>query len=346
MLLAKDQEHILKHSKGLWEELRGKSVFITGGTGFFGKWLLESFVLANEKFNLNAKVVVLSRNPNAFRRKFPHFNASLSIEYHQGDVRNFGFVRSKFDYIIHAATDADEKLNIENPLLMLDTIIGGTRRTLEFAKHCGAKRFLLISSGAIYGEQPSELSHIPEEYSSSPNLIHPASAYGEAKRHSELLCSIYQKQFGLETIIARPFAFVGPYLNLNIHFAIGNFIRDGLSGNVIHVLGDGTPYRSYLYAADLAIWLWTILVRGKIGRIYNVGSDKEISIANVAKQVGSCFSRQFEVIVHQSPIPETLAKRYVPSIDRAKKELELQCWIDLEEALQRTIEFHRTYWEL
>ncbi|MBA7696316.1 dTDP-glucose 4,6-dehydratase [subsurface metagenome] len=176
----------------------------------------------------------------------------------------------------------------------------------------------------------------------APDSTHSMSAYGQAKRMAELLCSIYQNQHGLEVVIARCFAFVGPYLNLDIHYAVGNFIRDGLNGKTIQVLGDGSPLRSYLYAADLAIWLWTILLKGQSGRAYNVGSDKEINIADLALRVSKYFPQRPEVKIAQTPVPSKAPERYVPCIDRAKKELKLQCWIELDEAIRRTIDFYKS----
>lgn len=342
-VLLQDLDHILEHTKALWEDLREKKVFITGGTGFFGKWLLESFVWANDQLKLNAQMVVLSRDPNFFKTRYPHLAEASGITFHQGDVRNFEFPRERFDFIIHAATDASAQLNIENPLLMVDTIVDGTRRTLEFARHCGTKRFLLISSGAVYGKQPPDLSHIPEDHSDAPDTTQPASAYGEAKRLAELLCSIYQKQYDLEITIARCFAFVGPYLNLNIHYAVGNFIRDGLAGGPISVSGDGTPYRSYLYAADLAIWLWTILFRGAPGEAYNVGSEDAISIRDLAYEVSAAFPNSAKVVIAKSPLVGQPAERYVPSIKKARIRLGLDSWINLQEALHRTIKWNQSF---
>src|SRR5260370_33188789 len=100
----------------------------------------------------------------------------------------------------------------------------------------------------------------------APDTMDANSAYGEGKRMAELLCAIYRKSYGIETKIARGFAFVGPYMQLDTHFAIGNFVSDSLAGQCIEVRGDGTPLRSYLYASDLMVWLWTILTRGKAGR--------------------------------------------------------------------------------
>ena len=339
--LSQDLDHILKHTKTLWEDLREKKIFVTGGTGFFGKWLLESFAWADDQLDLNSRMHVLSRNPDSFKARYPHLAEASGVRFHQGDVRNFDFPHEKFDFIIHAATDASAQLNAENPLLMVDTIVEGTRRTLEFARHCGAKRFLLTSSGAVYGRQPPDLSHVPEDYSGAPDPTQPGSAYGEAKRLAELLCSVYQKEYDLKITIARCFAFVGPYLPLDIHYAIGNFIRDGLAGGPIYVAGDGTPYRSYLYAADLAIWLWTLLFREESGEAYNVGSEDAITIKDLGSKVASSFKNSPNVVIAKSPIPCRPTERYVPSIKKARESLGLSSWINLKEALQRTIKWNR-----
>jgi len=340
--LNKDLEYILHHTEGLWEELRGRRLFITGGTGFFGCWLLESFVWANDKLKLNAEAHVLARNPSVLQKKASHLANHPSVHLHAGDVRSFAFPEGEFSHIIHAATEASASLNNENPLLMLDTIVEGMRRTLEFARCCGAQKFLLISSGAVYGKQPPDITHILEDYNGAPDMQDPRSAYGEGKRLAELLCAVYSKQYDIETKIARCFAFVGPYLPLDKHFAIGNFIRDGLRGGLIRINGDGTPYRSYLYAADLAIWLWTILVRGKSCRPYNIGSERDITIAALAQTVAGCYQSPVKVAIIGKPMKGQLAERYVPSTHRARTELRLSEAIDLKESILRTIHWHKT----
>jgi nucleoside-diphosphate-sugar epimerase len=100
--------------------------------------------------------------------------------------------------------------SIKNPLLMFETIVEGTRRTLEFARTHEVCKFLITSSGAVYGKQPPEMTHIPEDYPGAPDPMDPNSAYGEGKRAAEMLCRLYARQFGLETKVARCFAFVGP----------------------------------------------------------------------------------------------------------------------------------------
>lgn len=334
--LAEDLDHIFENTYDLWSDLESQRIFITGGTGFFGRWLLESLIWANDKQKLGVEILVLTRNQQAFEEKAPHLVAHPAIQFCVGDVRSFTFPEGSFSHVIHAATEASAKLNQETPLLMLDVIVQGTRRVLEFSRYCGARKFLLTSSGAVYGKQPPNMTHIPEGYQGAPDTMDVRSAYGEGKRMAELLCSIYAKEYGIETKIARCFAFVGPHLPLDGDFAIGNFIRDGIQGRSIRVNGDGTPYRSYLYAADLAIWLWTILVNGAVCYPYNVGSDREITILDLANSVSRLFDLKSETLVGQKPIPGKSPEWYVPSVNRAMVGLNLQPLISLDKAISRT----------
>ena len=339
--LAVDLDHILSHTRVHWEELRNQKIFITGGTGFIGCWLLESFVWANDNLDLNASILVLTRNYDMFQKRVPHLAANPAIQFHIGDVRNFDFPEGEFSHIIHAATSASTKLNDEDPLLTFETIFEGTRHTLDFAAQCHSPKFLLTSSGAVYGRQPENMTHIPEDYCGAPDPTDPNAGYGEGKRAAELLCALYSKKYGMRTKIARCFAFVGPYLPLDIHYAIGNFIRDALRGGPILVKGDGTPHRSYLYAADLAIWLWTILLKGESCRAYNVGSEDAVSIAEVANVVAQSFVKPMEVRIAKMPDPSKPVERYVPATKMALEHCNLRQTIDLEVGIKRTILSHR-----
>jgi nucleoside-diphosphate-sugar epimerase len=147
---------------------------------------------------------------------------------------------------------------------------------------------------------------------------------------------LYAQGSGLEPKIARCFAFVGPYLPLDIHYAIGNFIRDALRGGPIVVQGDGTSYRSYLYAADLAIWLWTILMSGRACRPYNVGSDQSISVGNLANAVRDLVNPKAAVVVSHLPDPASHPARYVPRVQRASTELGLGQSYSLDNSIQLT----------
>ncbi len=330
-----DLQHVLEHTRGLWEELRGNRVFVTGGTGFFGCWLLETFSFANDQLRLGAQMVCLTRDAAAFARKAPHLAAHAGIRLLHGDVRQFDFPAGEFSHVIHAGTTSAGHVA---PLEEFDTIVAGTRRVLDFAVASHAQKFLFTSSGAVYGKQPSDLTHVPETYPGAPDPCNPRVAYDEAKRTAELLCSIYsQGKHRLETKIARCFAFVGPHLPLDAHFAIGNFINDGLHGRAITVRGDGTPHRSYLYAADLMIWLWTILIRGRACYPYNVGSEDDLSISQLAHVVAASFTPVPAVRIETPPTADKPADRFVPATTRARNDLGLVQRIDLPAAIMKTI---------
>ena len=336
--LSADLDMVLRRTRPIWEDLRGRRLFVTGGTGFFGCWLLETFAWANERCGLGAEMLVLTRKLDAFRAKAPHLAERKDIQFHQGSVENFTFPAGEFSHIIHAATD-----NTADEWGLYQSIVSGTQRALEFAGSCKAKKFLLTGSGAVYGTQPSDLTHVGEDYQGAPDVskLTLASARGEGKRVAELLCARYGSRFGVETKIARCFAFIGPYMPLDSYLAIGNFIGDVLAGRPIQIKGDGTPFRSYLYMADLAAWLWTILIRGTSNRPYNVGSSHALTIAETAQTVARVLGGNTRVIIAQKPKPNQPAQHYVPNINRAAEELDLDQWTQLEDAIRATAAWHR-----
>jgi len=332
-----DLDHILQHAD--LSALRGERVFITGGTGFFGCWLLESFLHAKRELGLNAHSTVLTRDPAAFTQKAPHLANDKAITLLAGDVKSYEFPAAHHRFIIHAATDSGEKQTNSTPDELRAAIAGGTRHTLRFAAATGASRLLYTSSGAVYGPQPPSLTHIPESYegrASADNI------YGSAKLESEELCLQHSRtsQPQLESSIARCFAFLGPHLPLDAHFAAGNFIRDAMTGKPLHIKGDGTPRRSYLYAADLMIWLWTMLLHAPGGRTYNVGSEESISIAELAAITVTTLRPGLAVQIDQKAVPGAPIAQYVPSTQRAQQELGLQTRIPLDEAIRRTAAWH------
>ena len=335
-----DLDLMLNIKPEIWKALSSKSLFITGGTGFFGIWILSAIKEAFDKGLCEIKVVALSRNPESFLKKHSQFRNLSWLTFCAGNVENFVFPEQNFDYLIHAATDASNTLNIDFPIEMLETNIQGTRRILDFALHNNIPRILYVSSGAVYGDQPAEIKNIDEDFLGSPNPLKFNSAYGEGKRVGELLCNLYSLKFGISFSTARCFAFIGPYLPLDAHFAIGNFILDGLKGNQISVNGDGTPQRSYLYAADLVVWLLVILLKGEDRQAYNVGSDEALSIEQLAKSISSFFSHKPEVGIKGKKGLGPIQK-YVPLIDKAKKQLDLQVYTPLKEGIKKTIDFNR-----
>src|SRR5258705_2489922 len=260
-LSARDLDHVLEHASPAWDEPRGARILMTGGTGFFGRWLVESLLHADDRLGLGTSLVLLSRDPAAFGRRAPHLVASSRVTLIEGDVRTFVPTLNAYTHLVHGAHDTTGTLNVERPIEMFDTIAAGTRHVLDVAARASVGRVLLLSSGAVYGRQPSALTHIPESYLGAPDQLDLSQAYAEGKRVAELLGAAAVVHAGLDVVIALCFAFVGSHLHLDAHFAAGTFVLEALHDEVIRVAGDRSAYRSYLHAADLAVLLWTLIVR-------------------------------------------------------------------------------------
>jgi dTDP-glucose 4,6-dehydratase len=349
-LPPEDLDHVLEHTRPLWEEMRGQRLFITGGTGFFGTWLLESLIAANRHYGIGASAVTLTRDPGGFASRAPHITGDPAVQLVCGSVATFNPIAvardfAHFDAVIHLATEADLAAVLARPLDAIDVIAGGTRRALDLAERTGVRRFLLTSSGSVYARQAAGGKPIEESLAAAPDPTDMDQAYaigGEAKRQAEALCAAWARQRGTAALIARCFTFVGPGMPMSGKFAIGNFIEDALAGRPITIQGDGTPVRSYLYAADLTIWLWTILLRGVSGRSYNVGSARTVTLRELARSVASVLGSAAGVRVLTAPDPAGPVDYYVPSTLRAQNELGLSESISLEEALRRTAAWRRT----
>ena len=338
-LAAEDLAHILKHARKPFESLRDARLFITGGTGFFGHWLLESLLHANRKFDLNIRATVLTRSAATFHAKSPHIASDSAITLLEGDIRTFTFPADPHTHIVHAATDSGGQQANRPAYELAESILAGTQHVLRFAQRTGATRLLYTSTGAVYGRSTT-LLHTPETYSGAPDPLLLQSSYDEAKRMAEHLCIAYSANTQLEPIIARCFAFVGPHLPLDQHFAIGNFIGAALANKPIHIKGDGTPRRSWLYMADLAIWLWTLLTDGQPNRAYNVGSDEGMTIAEAARLTAATLNPTLPIQIDGVPNPSAPLNSYVPDITRSRNELGLSITVPLTESLRRTAAWH------
>jgi len=318
-----------------WRAFKGLKIFLTGGTGFFGKALLRNHLSLD--CSVACEIAVLSRHPEQFLAAYPEFSGHSSITFLKGDIQQRDSLPwdQTFTHVLHAATESTIGPSL-TPLQRYDQIVEGTRNILDLSVATGACRFLLTSSGAIYGPQPADLAAIPEDWRGSPKLAEPSTAYGQAKRAAEHLCALFGEQHGLETVVARCFAFVGADLPLNVHFAIGNFIRDALTADAITVSGNGSPLRTYLDQSDLAHWLCTLLEHGRPGQAYNVGSDEVVSMAALAHLVRDILAPDKPVRIMGQPDPGAARNRYVPDIRKAQQQLDLRVTVPLAEAIRRT----------
>jgi dTDP-glucose 4,6-dehydratase len=314
-----------------------KKILLTGGTGFFGSALLNHLnKLPAVQLGL-LKVDVLSRDPGSFLIRCPEFAHRPWLSFVRGDIEDPVCLPhgNSYSHVLHAAADSTLGPTL-SAAQRRRQIVDGTTHILEFAHTTGARRFLYASSGAVYAPRAPGVLHISE----AAPLVSPEDTadggYGASKVRAEQLCAEFCRAHGIELVIARCFAFVGPDLPLNVHFAIGNFIRDALYGDAITVQGDGSPVRSYMHQDDLARLLLALLLGKTAHAIYNVGSDQAISIRDLAHLVRDQLApgKPVNILgVAQSGSPRNT---YVPNIDRARSDLGFDLARDLMTALQST----------
>jgi len=347
-IAREDLEQVTRLIESCMYQWKSARILVTGATGFFGNWLLETFHHANQTLGLGAELVGVGSLAEDFAMRCPNLLGLDDITLINADIRQLGSeLRSqlpdwgqRIDALIHAAIHVDSTTYDRQPLSTLETGVLGVWEALELARQAKVRRFLFVSSGAVYGSQPAATQYLYEDHGAHLDSASHQSAYAEGKRIGETLCAGYLREHGLPVTIARPFAFVGPHLPLDRQFAIGNFMRDALGGRPIIVQSDGTPVRSYLYAADLAVWLWTILGRGALGRPYNVGSDKAVTLREVAELVSTVASAGGSVDIRGTAASGP-SSRYVPSTLRARLELGLAETVPLEDAIRRTMNWYR-----
>ncbi|MFV9654436.1 NAD-dependent epimerase/dehydratase family protein [Pseudomonas sp. NY15366] len=312
----------------LVEGYRGRHLLLTGGTGFFGLWLLALVEELNRRGS-GVEVTVVSRDPARFLALAPHYRACAWLHWLASDIRHLHELPGHpVDLILHAAADTSATAHAR-PLELFDTIVEGARRVFELARRDGA-RVLLTGSGAQYGRLPDGCG-VSESFSGACISNSAISAYAEAKRAQETLGAIYAQEHGIDVILTRCFAFSGPGLALDAHFAIGNFVRDALRAEAIVLNSSGEAMRSYLHGSDMAVWLLTLLLKGERGCAYNVGSDDALSVADLARRVAAKLAPGKPLRILGQPDGNGRSF-YVPNIARAR-ELGLDVWTSLDQSI-------------
>ena len=333
--ILSDLEEINQNSASDLEEIVNKPLVITGASGFVGTWLTLSWVSARKKLDGCGQLLITSRNPQSLRPLTTVIDERSPITAVASDIRHLRIPNEfRNGKLIHAATPASAALNSNDPSAMLKIIIEGQERVLAEALRVNNK-VLFLSSGAVYGRQPLDLSHLPETWEGAPQIGDSASAYHEGKRVAELMGNIAADKQGLNFVTARLFAFIAPFLPLGTHFAAGNFIRDAVTSDQIEIQSGGGSIRSYLYATDLCSSLWALLSRGESMHAYNVGSEQEITITELANEVANCTNQNVKVVIRGIDTPENV-NRYVPSVKKIFEELGISQSVPLQQALLQT----------
>jgi len=310
------------------------NLFVTGGTGFFGKALLRYWQNNHPIFE---KMYFLSRSPDTFLENYSDLVKGLPIDFVKGDILNLSKVNidQDLDVILHAATDS----TIGPTMGRLDVyhqITHGSEEVLKFATIHNCKKFVLTSSGGVYGVQPPHLEKIPEDYLGMPDPLDPNSAYGIGKRAAEHLTALYADKYKFDYVIARCFAFVGEDLPLDKHFAVGNFILNSLNKEKIMIKSDGSAKRSYLYQEDLAFLINYLCEKKCKYKVYNVGAQDEISIKELAYLVRNTCDKKIEVEINKKS-NGSKNNRYIPDTRRIRDLVYPKKLLETKKSVEETI---------
>lgn len=310
----------------MWSLLKNKRIFATGCTGFIGTWIIHSFLHINLKYNLGSELHCLTRNKKKNQDKYP------GVHFIEGDIENFNHPSGEFGFIIHGATEVASYQQNTDHSALLDVSYFGTKRIIEFAKKSGSKKILFLSSGAAYGTQPMELYRLDESYMGAPDITKSKSNYGEAKRVGELL--LFNQ--AISSTSARIFATCGPFLPQESTFAFSNFMDAVVSNTNIKINSNGRTTRSYLYISDLTLWLWILLLKGRDKEIYNVGSEDEISISDLAHAIKNTLNSKVEIEVLGKELD---FNRFIPSNKKIRSEFKINNFVSLENGIKKSHEF-------
>ena len=327
IIVKEDLERAASHLS-FFKPLQDANIFISGGTGFVGTWLAELAAYLNDRHGWGMRLFLLSRRISEFIAKAPHLAIRQDITLIERDVRSVFDIPQEVQWVIHLAASPDNREHASDPLKTMQVISGGTQNMLESTTRLPhLKKFLNVSSGLVECVVANASS---------------ANAYVEAKRFAETLCAVYRSQHRLPIVNVRPFAFMGPYQKLDRPWAVNNFMRDALLGGPIRILGDGETIRSYMYASDMAVWLFAILANGESGKSYNVGSPHGIHLKDLARKIADqCGPARLEIFSRAEGALKTGASRFVPDLSLCEKELGLRLAVDLDEAICRTMAWNK-----
>lgn len=332
-VVAQPAGAITPASKQLVEKLTGSRILITGGTGFVGTAILATLdAAATSSSRIDVAIASRARPAEAANEVFRRLRPSwIPLDVSQGFE-----VPGSFDFVIHAASSSLAPPRGASPLASIDTIVGGTRNLIDWASHqVNPVRILHTSSGAVYGLQPPDMPAIPEGWAGEPVFASDTGGYAEAKRMAEYMLLLATRAGMIDAVNARLFAFVGPSLPRDAHFAVGNFLRDALAGGPVVIAGTGAPVRSYLYQEDMALWILKAMLAGESGRAYNVGSAEGRTLLDVATIVASAAGVGLEC--RGDPSADGARERYVPDVQRTTRELGVLEWTSLEDAIAMTL---------
>jgi dTDP-glucose 4,6-dehydratase len=334
-MLIKSDIDLLLSSGRTFQEFDGSKITILGGTGFIGQWLVQALREFENSFGFAAEISVITRDMKAARALFANFDCPTP-EFIEFDFATGSIDLDISDFFVNGATPSRKITGLENSDAVYTSTVNASESIIRSAiKHGNRPRILNLSSGIVYGPQDLNVSNQTE----GPISLKPdsRSGYLNAKLASEAIFSESVAAGIANSISPRLFAFMGPGIALNEHFAVGNFLRDGLNGEPIAIQGSPSTMRSYLYPTDLVIWILSALLNPKDLNV-NIGSEMPVNMLELASLISDMTSKKGVRVVNDDKV----ASCYVPATAAFRDNYGVSETVNLETGLAHWIEWLTT----
>ncbi len=307
-------------------------VLITGGAGFLGSHLCDRLLTEGHT------VICMDNLITGSTRNIEHLAGRGEFLFVKHDVTNYIYVEGPLDAVLHFASPASpiDYLNLPIPTLKVGAL--GTHKALGLAKSKGAK-FLLASTSEVYGDP--QVHPQPETYWGHVNPIGPRGVYDEAKRFAEAMTMAYHRYHGVDTRIVRIFNTFGPRMRLADGRVVPNFVAQALRGEPLTIHGDGKQTRSFCYADDLIEGIYRLLMSDEHEPV-NLGNPTELSILEFAEVINRLTGNPAGTIVQPDKRIQDDPQTRRPDIGKARRLLNWEPKVSLEDGLRRTIDYFRT----
>ena len=314
-----------------WEKLSGCNILVTGATGLIGGCLIETLMLNP---NRDYHVYASGRNEERALKCFKEYHEDADFYFVKYDVMKPLESDVRFDYIIHAASNASPSFFANSPVEVIKSNIDGVAHLMDYGLQHGMRRFLYISSGEVYGEGDGREFY--EEYSGYVNPISPRSCYPSSKRAAENLCVSYASEYGADVVIARPCHSYGPYFTEQDNRVFAQFIRNVLRGEDIVMKSTGEQFRSWCYVVDCVSALLYILLKGENCQAYNIADENSnITIRELAEIIAKIGGRK--VVIDLPDADEKRGFNVVTKSVFSTKKIEALGWRVLPQSLVEKI---------
>lgn len=344
-IIHKDIERIVnEHLK--WSLLEGKSVLITGASGFLASYIVQTLLYLNDvHFKKKTKILALVRNIDNAKIKFERYISRDDLIFIYQDITIPFDINGSLDYIIHAASQASSRHFSRDPVGTLKANTVGTANLLDIARKKEIKKFLFFSSGEVYGMIDNTDSCVDESYNGNVNPLDVRSCYAESKRMGENMCVCWSYQYDVPVNIIRVGYTYGPGLPLSDDRVVADFVNKIVNNENLVLNSDGSAKRSFCYITDMVYGIFLILLKGKNREVYNAASSIQTSILDLANTLIELYPEKgLSIEIAENKLNKNYLKSQRKTTLVCTEKIKAYGWypkIDIRTGLKRMIESYQ-----